>query len=240
MIRKSKEELSVLVIIPAYNEELNIYNTVLDLKKKCPNYDYVIINDCSKDNTLKVLKDNCFSYINLPTNLGIGGAVQCGYMYAAENGYDIAIQMDGDGQHDPKYYPEAVKLIEDDEADIVIGSRFITNEGFQTSFMRRFGIRFLSGLINLMCHEKVKDVTSGYRVVNRKYLELFAKEYAQDYPEPEAIIAAKLKNARIREIPVVMREREKGESSISPLKSIVYMIKVSLAIIFSRMTIKRS
>ena len=106
--------------------------------------------------------------------------------------------------------------------------------------MRRFGIRFLSGLINLMCHEKVKDVTSGYRVVNRKYLELFANEYAQDYPEPEAIIAAKLKNARIKEIPVVMRDREEGESSISPLKSIIYMIKVSLAIIFSRIIVKRS
>ena len=240
MMENNKTTPSVLVVIPAYNEELNIYNTVMDLREKCPSYDYVIINDCSMDNTLKVLKDNHFSYLNLPTNLGIGGAVQCGYMYAAENGYDIAIQMDGDGQHDPKYYPEAVKIIEDDEADIVIGSRFITNEGFQTSFMRRFGIRFLSGLINLMCHEKVKDVTSGYRVVNRKYLELFANEYAQDYPEPEAIIAAKLKNARIKEIPVVMRDREEGESSISPLKSIIYMIKVSLAIIFSRIIVKRS
>ena len=239
-MKKSKETHSVIVIIPAYNEELNIYNTVTDLKDRCPDYDYVVINDCSKDNTLRVLKENNFKYLNLPTNLGIGGAVQCGYMYAEEHGYDIAIQMDGDGQHDPKYYPKAVYMIENDEADIIIGSRFITNKGFQTSSMRRFGIRFLSVLIYLMCHQKVKDVTSGYRVVNRKYLELFAKEYAQDYPEPEAIILAKLKGARIKEIPVVMREREKGESSISPLKSVVYMCKVSLAIIFSRLTIKRS
>lgn len=238
-MEKDKRKISVLVIIPAYNEELNIYNTVADLKNNCPYYDFVVVNDCSRDNTLQVLKNNDFNYLNLPTNLGIGGAVQCGYMYAAENGYDVAIQMDGDGQHDPKYYPEAVKIIENDEADIVIGSRFITNEGFQTSFMRRFGIRFLSGLINLVCHQRVRDVTSGYRIVNRKYIELFAKDYAQDYPEPEAIIAAKLKGARITEIPVVMREREGGESSISPLKSVVYMVKVSLAIIFSRMTTRK-
>lgn len=231
--------LAVLVIIPAYNEELNIINTVMDLKNKCPDYDYVVVNDCSKDNTLQLLKDNKFNYLSLPTNLGIGGAVQCGYMYAAENGYDVAIQMDGDGQHDPKYYPNAVKLIKDDEADIVIGSRFITNEGFQTSFMRRFGIKFLSGLINLVCGQRVKDVTSGYRAVNRKFLEVFAKDYAQDYPEPEAIVVAKLKGARIKEIPVIMREREGGESSISPLKSIVYMSKVSLAILFSRLTVKK-
>lgn len=236
---KKHTPLSVLVIIPAYNEESNIVNTVMDLKNKCPDYDYVVINDCSKDDTLKVLRDNKFNYLNLPTNLGIGGAVQCGYMYAAENGYDVAIQMDGDGQHDPKYYPDAVKLIEADDADIVIGSRFITNEGFQTSFMRRFGIKFLSGLINIVCQQKVKDVTSGYRTANRKYLELFAKEYAQDYPEPEAIVAAKLKGARIKEIPVIMREREGGESSISPLKSVIYMSKVSLAIIFSRLTLKK-
>ena len=231
--------MKTLVIIPAFNEELNIKETVAKLKDSCPDYDYIIINDCSQDGTLDVLKKNNFNYLNLPTNLGIGGAVQCGYMYAAENGYDIAIQMDGDGQHDPKFYPEAVRIIENDEADYVIGSRFITNEGFQTSFMRRFGIKFLSTLINLMCHQKVKDVTSGYRIINRKYIELFANEYAQDYPEPEAIIAAKLKGARIKEFPVVMKEREGGESSISPLKSVVYMIKVSLAILFSRMTTKK-
>lgn len=235
----SRETLSVLVVIPAYNEAVNIVKTVKDLKNKCPDYDYVVVNDCSKDNTLQVLKDHNFNYLNLPTNLGIGGAVQCGYMYAAEHGYDVAIQMDGDGQHDPKYYPDAVKLIEDDVADIVIGSRFITNEGFQTSFMRRFGIKFLSGLINIVCQQKVKDVTSGYRAINRKFIEIFAREYTQDYPEPEAIVAAKLKGARIKEIPVVMREREGGESSISPLKSVVYMCKVSLAIIFSRLTIKK-
>lgn len=235
----SRETLSVLVIIPAYNEALNIVKTVMDLKNKCPDYDYIVINDCSRDDTLQVLQDNDFNYLNLPTNLGIGGAVQCGYMYAAENDYDVAIQMDGDGQHDPKYYPDAVKLIQDGEADIVIGSRFITNEGFQTSFMRRFGIKFLSSLINMVCQQKVKDVTSGYRAINRKYIDIFAREYAQDYPEPEAIVAAKLKGARIKEIPVIMREREGGESSISPLKSVVYMCKVSLAIIFSRLTIKK-
>lgn len=231
-----KKNSKVLVIIPAYNESKSILNTVEKLKLSCPDFEYVVINDCSTDDTLEVLENNNINHLSLPTNLGIGGAVQCGYKYAKENGYDIAIQMDGDGQHNPQYYPSGVALIENGEADIVIGSRFIEKEGFQTSFMRRLGIKFLSGLLYITCHAKVKDVTSGYRIINRKYIELFADEYAQDYPEPEAIIAAKLNGARIKEIPVIMNEREEGVSSISPLKSVVYMIKVSLAIIFYRIT----
>ena len=178
--------------------------------------------------------------MSLPVNLGIGGAVQTGYKYARDNGYDVAIQMDGDGQHNPEYYKEAVDIIEQGEADIVIGSRFIEKEGFQTSFMRRFGIKLLSIMIKIVCGETVRDVTSGYRIVNRKFIEYFAEEYAQDYPEPEAIVAAKLNGAVIKEIPVIMNEREEGESSISPLKSVIYMIKVTLAIIFYRFTVKRA
>lgn len=231
--------MKVLVIIPAYNEEKSICNVIEKLRSDYPKADYVVINDCSKDNTLQVLKLVNANYINLPMNLGIGGGVQTGYKYAYQNGYDIAIQIDGDGQHDTSYLVDVIKPIEEGEADIVIGSRFINKKGFQSSGMRRFGIRFLSTLIALCCGTKIHDVTSGFRAVNRKYLEIYAKEYPVDYPEPEAIVKASVSGARIMEIPVIMKERETGVSSISPLKSVYYMIKVSLAILLCRISSRR-
>ncbi len=230
--------MKVLIIIPAYNEQENIERVVTNLKTHCPQYDYLIVNDCSSDKTLEICSKNNFNYIDLCCNLGIGGGVQSGYIYAYRNGYDCAIQIDGDGQHDPQYISRLVDPIEKGEADIVIGSRFIDYEGFQSSGMRRFGINFLSALIKAVCGAKVKDVTSGFRAANRKFIEFFSKEYADDYPEPEAIVATKLNGARILEVPVVMNEREGGTSSISPLKSIYYMIKVSLAILLYKITYK--
>ena len=230
--------MKVLIIIPAYNEQENIERVVTNLKTHCPQYDYLIVNDCSSDKTLEICSKNNFNYIDLCCNLGIGGGVQSGYIYAYRNGYDCAIQIDGDGQHDPQYISRLVDPIERGEADIVIGSRFIDYEGFQSSGMRRFGINFLSTLIKAVCGAKVKDVTSGFRAANRKFIEFFSKEYADDYPEPEAIVATKLNGARILEVPVVMNEREGGTSSISPLKSIYYMIKVSLAILLYKITYK--
>ncbi len=230
--------MKVLIIIPAYNEQENIERVVTNLKTHCPQYDYLIVNDCSSDKTLEICSKNNFNYIDLCCNLGIGGGVQSGYIYAYRNGYDCAIQIDGDGQHDPQYISRLVDPIERGEADIVIGSRFIDYEGFQSSGMRRFGINFLSALIKAVCGAKVKDVTSGFRAANREFIEFFSKEYADDYPEPEAIVATKLNGARILEVPVVMNEREGGTSSISPLKSIYYMIKVSLAILLYKITYK--
>lgn len=230
--------MKVLIIIPAYNEQENIERVVANLKTHCPQYDYLIVNDCSSDKTLEICSKNNFNHIDLCCNLGIGGGVQSGYIYAYRNGYDCAIQIDGDGQHDPQYISRLVDPIERGEADIVIGSRFIDYEGFQSSGMRRFGINFLSALIKAVCGAKVKDVTSGFRAANREFIEFFSKEYADDYPEPEAIVATKLNGARILEVPVVMNEREGGTSSISPLKSIYYMIKVSLAILLYKITYK--
>lgn len=229
--------MKVLIIIPAYNEQENIERVVERLTTVCPQHDYLIVNDCSTDKTVEICKENGFNYIDLCCNLGIGGGVQSGYIYAYRNGYDCAIQIDGDGQHDPKYIEKLIEAIEDG-ADFAIGSRFIDYQGFQSSGMRRFGIGFLSALIKLVCGAKVKDVTSGFRAVNRKFIKFFSKEYADDYPEPEAIVAAKLRGAQIREVPVVMNEREGGISSISPIKSIYYMIKVSLAILLYRITYK--
>lgn len=230
--------MKVLIIIPAYNESANIERVVNDIKNNCPEYDYLIVNDCSTDDTAMICKEKGFNYIDLCCNLGIGGGVQSGYMYARCNGYDYAVQIDGDGQHDPSYIPQMIKAMEEQNADMVVGSRFITKEGFQSSGMRRFGIGFLSAIIRLTSGAKIKDVTSGFRVANKKYIEFFSKEYADDYPEPEAIVAVTLRGGKVIESPVIMREREGGVSSISPIKSIYYMIKVSLAILLYRITYK--
>ena len=221
----------VIVIVPAYNEEENIVRFITELKQQCPDYDYVVINDCSKDHTKDILIKNHYNYIDLPVNLGIGGGVQTGYLYAVQNDYDIAVQMDGDGQHDPAYLRTLVEKVASGETDMCIGSRFISNEGFQTSALRRFGIRFLKGLIRLCCGVTINDNTSGFRATNRELNKFYSMNYAQDYPEPEAIIAAVNNGFRVMEVPVVMRERIGGVSSINPLKSVYYMVKVSLAII---------
>lgn len=231
--------MKVLVIIPAYNEEKSINYVVQKLKNDCPQADYVVVNDCSKDATLQVLKDSEASYLNLPLNLGIGGGVQAGYKYALQNGYDIAIQIDGDGQHDTNFLNKVIEPIEKGDADIVIGSRFIDKQGFQSSGMRRLGIRFLSTLIQVCCGTKVCDVTSGFRAVNKRFIEVYANEYPVDYPEPEAIVKASLEGAKIVEMPVIMKERQAGESSISSWKSLYYMIKVSLAIMLCRISNRR-
>lgn len=230
--------MKTLIIIPAYNESENIEKVVANIKEKCPEYDYIIINDCSTDGTADICKANQFSYLDLCCNLGIGGGVQSGYKYARLNNYDYAVQIDGDGQHDPQYISQMIKVLEDENADMAVGSRFITKEGFQSSGMRRFGITFLSMLIRMVCGANVKDVTSGFRVVNKKYIDFFSREYADDYPEPEAIVAVTLNGGKVVEAPVIMREREGGISSISPFKSIYYMIKVSLAILLYRITYK--
>ncbi|MCR5628392.1 glycosyltransferase family 2 protein [Eubacterium sp.] len=229
--------MKILVIVPAYNESENIEKVVRSLEQCETKVDYLVVNDCSTDNTKDILENIGANYINLPVNLGIGGAVQSGYLYAYENGYDIAIQIDGDGQHDPAYIGKLIKPIIDGEADICIGSRFIDKEGFQSSALRRFGINFLSFLIKLSCGIKVCDVTSGFRATNVEFTKLYAKDYAQDYPEPEAIVTGVMNGARISEVPVIMREREGGESSIKSFKSLYYMIKVSIAIVIKRITV---
>lgn len=228
--------MRILVIIPAYNEAANIKRVVDNLIRNYPRYDYIVVNDGSTDKTVQICRENGFHYVSHPINLGIGGSVQTGYLYAKRYGYDVAVQMDGDGQHNPKYIQDVVAPIEAGEADIVIGSRFINADGFQSSPARRFGINFLSSLIELCCGQKIKDVTSGFRAVNRSIIEFYAENYAQDYPEPEAIIAGVLHHARIQEIPVVMQERTGGKSSINPWRSFYYMLKVSLSVLLFRLT----
>lgn len=220
-----------IVLIPAYNEEKSIQTTVADIKENAPGFDYVIINDCSADGTLKVCEDEGLHVLNLPINLGIGGAVQTGYLYAYKNGYDYAVQFDGDGQHDAKYLVEMQEYMEQNKLDMLIGSRFIEKEGFQSSGLRRFGIRYFSALIKLLTGTRITDPTSGMRMVNRDIIKLYADSYPKDYPEPESAVAIINRGKVVGEYPVIMRERTGGVSSISPIRSVYYMVKVTLAIL---------
>lgn len=222
-----------LVIIPAYNEEGNIVKTVTDIQTNAPDFDYVIINDCSTDRTLKVCRENGYNIVNLPTNLGIGGGVQTGYLYAKQNGYEIAVQFDGDGQHNAEYLELMAEKLVQEQLDMVIGSRFIAKEGFQSSFMRRLGIKYFTLIIRILTGKKITDPTSGMRMVNRSMIELYAEEYPKDYPEPESVVTILKRKKKVKEIPVLMNEREEGVSSISLSKSIYYMIKVSLAVLMA-------
>ncbi|WZL73647.1 glycosyltransferase family 2 protein [Clostridiaceae bacterium 35-E11] len=223
-----------LVIIPAYNEEKSIVKVVNNIKKYAPDFDYVVINDGSLDSTLDVCYKNKINVVNLPVNLGIGGAMQTGYKYAYNYDYDIAVQIDGDGQHDPQYLNYIASFIESGQVDMVIGSRFIDKQGFQSSFMRRIGIRYFQMLLKFCTGFNITDATSGFRACNRDIIKYFSQNYPKDYPEPESIVMISRERLRIKEIPVVMKERATGVSSINAIKSIYYMIKVTLSILISR------
>lgn len=233
---KDRKNARVLIIIPAYNESENIEQVIAHLIEQTPQYDYLVVNDGSTDDTLNICEKRRYQYLNLPINLGIGGAVQAGYIYARKNHYDIAVQMDGDGQHDIAYLEEMLMPLLSGEADVVIGSRFIKKEGFQSSQTRRIGISILSFLIRITTGRKIIDVTSGYRAVNKKFIEIYSRDYPTDYPEPEAIVTAVMHRGKVMEVPVQMKAREGGKSSITFRKSIYYMIKVTLAILICRLS----
>lgn len=222
-----------LIIIPAFNEANSLVALVDEIVKKAPGYDYVIVNDGSHDHTSELCVNQNLNFLDLSLNLGIGGAVQAGYVYARYHCYDIAIQIDGDGQHDPAYLDRLIEPLVNGEADFTVGSRYITKEGFQSSALRRLGIKWLNGIIRLLTRSKISDCTSGFRAVNKNVISLFARSYPYDYPEPETIIDVHRHGFRIMEVPVVMRSREHGTSSIRMMKSVYYMIKVSLAMFVS-------
>lgn len=220
-----------IVIIPAYNESGNI-NNLLNKLSQFNDYHVVVVNDCSTDNTVEICRKwENIKVLDLPFNLGIGGAVQTGYRYAWQNNYDIAIQVDGDGQHDPSFLDSLVAPLEVMGCEMVIGSRFLENEGFQSTSLRRAGIGFFSWLIKILTGQLITDPTSGFRACNKRVISYFANHYPKDYPEPETIISVYRLGGKIKEIPVIMHERRSGVSSINYLKSIYYMLKVTLAIL---------
>ena len=220
-----------LIIIPAYNEEESIEGTIQDIEQFAQDYDYLIVNDSSTDKTGQLCKEKGFRCITLPVNLGIGGAVQTGYLYAMENGYDVAVQVDADGQHDVRFLHDLFERMEETQAGMVIGSRFIEKKGFQSSALRRTGITFLTWLIRIVTGHRITDPTSGFRMVNRDVICLFARDYPRDYPEPESVVCLLRNKLKVEEVPVQMRERQGGTSSIHMWRSVYYMIKVSIAII---------
>jgi glycosyltransferase involved in cell wall biosynthesis len=225
-----------LVIIPAFNEEKGIELAVRGILEHAPDYDYLVINDCSKDRTLRICLDNGFHGVDLPINLGIGGAVQTGYRYAYEHGYEIAVQMDGDAQHDASYLKAMEEKLLSENCDMVIGSRFIEKQGFQSNGIRRAGIRWFAGMTRLFFGQRITDSTSGMRMCNRRVMELFVKDYPRDYPEPETVCRLLRHKMKVEEVPVVMHSRVGGKSSLgSARSSVYYMFKVTLAILIERL-----
>jgi len=225
------QDRKILVIIPAYNEAGRVGAVIRHLRSGYPDFDLLVVDDCSRDTTVKEAREAGARVVSLPFNLGIGGAMQTGFMYARQNGYDIAIQVDGDGQHDPGSIPDMLRPVISGELDLCIGSRFMASSGnFKSSFLRRIGIRFFSGLISILTGSSLTDPTSGFRVYGKKAIGLFAGSYPIDFPEPESIVIARRHQARIGEVPAVMHPRRGGSSSIRYAKSAYYMIKVTLAI----------
>ncbi len=219
-----------LIIIPAYNEEGSVGKVVKEVKQYLPGADTLVVNDGSTDLTSLKARTAGAIVLDLPFNLGIGGAMQAGYKYDFKKGYEIAIQVDGDGQHDPKEIPKLLRALEEKEVDMVIGSRFIGDSEFKSSMMRRLGISIFSKAISLIVGQKITDPTSGFRAVNQKTIRLFSTDYPQDYPEPEVLVLLHQCGLKMAEVPIVMNERYAGESSITKIRSIYYMVKVLLAI----------
>lgn len=226
----------VLIVIPAYNEEKNIlrvYNSIMDYNKKNKtNYDVIVINDCSTDGTSEICHKNDIPVVDLIHNLGIGGAVQTGYKYACYHDYDVAVQFDGDGQHDIRYVKDIVNPILEEKADMVIGSRFVEEKSaFKSTKARQIGIKIISGFMKFATHKKIYDVTSGFRAINKEIIYDFALSYPNEYPEPITTAEILKKKYRVKEVAVEMKERIGGVSSIRAWKSAYYMMNVCLALL---------
>ncbi|QPB43160.1 glycosyltransferase family 2 protein [Rodentibacter haemolyticus] len=225
--------MKVLLIIPAYNEEESIANLLEELKDY-PEYDYVVVNDCSKDNTLDIIKSYSSKVLNLPINLGLSGAIQTGMLYAVKHNYDICIQIDGDGQHPPSEISKLLKLIEEENADIAVGSRFLLNhseEKYKQTFLRSLGAKHISFCINLFSGLKLTDPTSGMRAYTKKVFTEMANA-TNERPEPDTLLFFARRGFKIQEAQVSMREREAGESYLTPLKAIKYMIDNTISFLF--------
>ena len=236
MINSTQQSARILVIVPCFNEQAAISGVVNEIKKIREQYglnlDILAVNDCSTDNTLSVLRTLDCIYLDLPVNLGIGGAMQAGYKYAYRNGYEVVIQTDGDGQHPAEELPKVIQPLLDQQADVVIGSRFLTREGFQSSATRRLGIQYFRWLNQVLISQTIHDSTSGFRAFNRRTLAIVNEYYPDEYPEPEAIVQFGLHKLRMKEVPVRMRERQGGISSINTTQAVYYMLKVTLGILF--------
>jgi glycosyltransferase involved in cell wall biosynthesis len=222
---------SYLAVVPAYNEAATVGRVVRTIREEAPQFDVVVIDDGSTDGTGEVAEDAGGRVIRHPFNLGIGGAVQSGFTYALENGYDYMVQVDADGQHLPEEIPKLLTAMDENPTlDMVCGSRFLTGKGYPAPVSRRTGIHIFAFLLSRIMRRRVSDPTSGFRLFNRRGIALFARDYPHDYPEVEAVLMVHYHRLRMREVPVRMLERGGGVSSIRSGKSLYYMTKVLLAI----------
>lgn len=233
MMDKKTTDSSLCVIVPAHNEEKTIVSVIHKIRHVAPGAAIVVVNDGSTDNTkLEAEKTNTI-VLDLPINLGIGGAMQTGFKYAVREGYQMAMQVDGDGQHDPQFIPNVLEPLKTRAADMVIGSRFLQPIGYTSSFIRLFGIRFFAWLIGMVTNKRIFDATSGYRAYNRRALEFAARHYPSDFPEPESIVTFLRNGFRIKEVPVIMKARQGGVSSVRPFKGMYFVISNAIAIVLS-------
>ncbi len=226
--------MRVLAIVPAFNEERSLPTVIAGLHRHAPGVDVCVVDDGSTDGTARVAREHGAVVLALPLNLGIGGAVQAGYRWARDRGYDVAVQVDGDGQHDPSFLPTLVADVAAGRSELVVGSRFagpVEPGAFRSTWSRRAGIRYLAVMLRLRCGARVTDPTSGFRAAGRAAIELFARAYPPDYPEPESIAVAARAGLRVAEVPVRMNERLHGESSIGLSRSLYYLVKVSMALV---------
>jgi glycosyltransferase involved in cell wall biosynthesis len=228
-----RTSLKTLAIVPALNEEASVDRVVDEIKAFDPNVEVLVVDDGSIDRTAAVARAHGARVVRLPFNLGIGGAMQTGFRYAMQEGFDVAVQVDGDGQHDPAELEKLITPLLEDRADMVVGSRFAAEPSYRAPFFRRLGIALFAWTISAIARQRVTDTTSGFRAVNRRGIALFAADYPHDYPEVEATVMVVRHALRLVEVPVVMRDRESGRSSITAAQSVYYMVKVLLAIFVS-------
>lgn len=233
-IKRTTEE-KILIIVPAFNEAKNLPKVISEIRQQPLVVDILVLNDGSTDDTAVVARSHGAFVVDLPYNLGIGGAVQTGYRFAYEMGYDVVGRLDGDGQHDARHLPELYQLISSGAADVVIGSRYKDGAGYTASLSRGVGIKLFAKVVSRVTRQRFTDTTSGYWLVNRSAMAVLAKHLPSDYPEIEGVVMLSRANFRICEVTVAMKPRQHGKSSITPLHAFYYVVKVLLAILLEAM-----
>jgi glycosyltransferase involved in cell wall biosynthesis len=222
--------MKILVIVPAFNEEETLGDVLRRTRVSLPEGDILVVNDGSVDATASIAREEKVLVLEHPYNMGIGATMQTGFLYALRNGYDVAVQVDGDGQHMPEFIPALLRPVLEGRCNLAVGSRYLSDEGFKSTFFRKLGIRFFSRLVWIFTRKRFTDPTSGFRAVDRNGIKLFAKDYPSDYPEVEALILSHKKGWHVLEVPTRMEQRQGGTSSINFLSALYYMLKVTLSV----------